>query len=143
MQNQSLNFAVLIAALVAASAVHARSTVPIIDHEKIAVVTGSGKSIDADSVKKAIAAGVASNGRKWELHPAADGKTLQAALSWNANKHTIVVEIVPTATQYSVKYVSSINMKYEVQSGTRVIHPHYNKFVEELIQSIRAELLKL
>src|SRR6267143_6452002 len=142
MQNQSLNFAVLIAALVAASAVHARSTVPIIDHEKIAVVTGSGKSIDADSVKKAIAAG-ASNGRKWELRPAADGKTLQAALSWNANKHTIVVEIVPTATQYSVKYVSSINMKYEVQSGTRVIHPHYNKFVEELIQSIRAELLKL
>jgi|SRR6267378_850577 len=142
MQNQSLNFAVLIAALVAASAVHARSTVPIIDHEKIAVVTGSGKSIDADSVKKAIAAGVASS-RKWELHPAADGKTLQAALSWNANKHTIVVEIVPTATQYSVKYVSSINMKYEVQSGTRVIHPHYNKFVEELIQSIRAELLKL
>jgi len=50
---------------------------------------------------------------------------------------------VPTAMQYSVKYVSSVNMKYEVQSGTRVIHPFYNKYVEELIQSIRAELLKL
>ncbi len=107
------------------------------------IVTGSGKAIDADTVKKAIAAGVASNGRKWELRPAADGKTLQATLSWNSNKHTIVVEIVPTAMQYSVKYVSSVNMKYEVQSGTRVIHPFYNKYVEELIQSIRAELLKL
>jgi hypothetical protein len=54
-----------------------------------------------------------------------------------------MVNIEPTTTEYSVRYANSINMKYEAINGQPVIHPHYNKFVNELIQSIRIELLKL
>jgi hypothetical protein len=123
------------------SAVQARSTVPIVERENLPIVTGSGKPAGLESIKKAIRAGGLT--RNWEIVPAANGKILQGTYTWNNNKHTIMVNIEPTTTEYSVRYANSINMKYEAINGQPVIHPHYNKFVNELIQSIRIELLKL
>jgi hypothetical protein len=131
----------LLGMLLIASAAQARSAVPVVERANQPVVTGSGKPTDAESVKKAIV--TAGTLRNWQIAPAGDGKTLQGSYSWNKNKHTIMVKIEPGASQYSVRYADSVNMKYEVLNGIPSIHPHYNKFVDELIQSIRVELLKL
>jgi hypothetical protein len=56
--------------------------------------------------------------------------------------HTVIVDIVPGPDSYSVRYADSINMKYGVENGSPVIHPFYNKWVDELIDSIRVELKK-
>src|SRR5215208_6435497 len=96
------SLAAMFALLMIASGAQARSTVPIVEHPNMPVVTGSGKAPDAESVKKAIVA--AGTLRRWEVVPAADGKTLQGKYSWNSNKHTIMVTIEPGATQYSVRY---------------------------------------
>jgi hypothetical protein len=133
---------VVIAALLVASAVHAqRSPVAIVDHPSVPVVTGSGKPISQGALTRAIINGGVAGGRKWEVVPAAGGKSLRA--TYRVRSHTVVVDIVPGSDSYSVKYAESINMKYGVDNGTAVIHPFYNTWVDELIQSIRTELLKL
>jgi hypothetical protein len=141
MQNIFRSLVALLGMLLIASAVQARSTVPVVERANQPVVTGSGKPADAESVRKAIV--TAGTQRNWQIAPMADGKALQGTYSWNKNKHTIMVKIEPGAAQYSVRYADSVNMKYEIYNGTPSIHPHYNKFVDELIQSIRVELLKL
>ena len=132
---------VLLGVVLIVSPAQARSTVPIIERVNVPVVTGSGKAPDAEAVRKAIV--TAGTTRNWQIAPLDGGKTLQGTYSWNKSKHTIMVTIEPGATQYSVRYADSVNMKYELHAGTPSIHPHYNKFVDELLQSIRVELLKL
>ncbi|HWA36701.1 MAG TPA: hypothetical protein VG873_02465 [Burkholderiales bacterium] len=138
-----LHIAALLAGLIAAGSVHARSPEPLVEHPQVSVVTGSGKIPDADAFKKAVVGAVAANQRKWRLEHSADGKSMQAKLSWQNDKHSIVVNIVPAGQTYAVRYVSSVNMKYEVVNGQPVIHPFYNKYVDELLTSIRGELIKL
>jgi hypothetical protein len=133
---------VVIAALLAASAVHAqRSPVPIVDRPNVPVVTGSGKPISHEALNRAIMNGGGAGARKWDVVPAAGGKSLRA--TYKVRSHTVVVDIVPGSDSYSVKYAESINMKYGVDNGTPVIHPFYNTWVDELIESIRVELRKL
>jgi hypothetical protein len=140
---RSLHAAVLLAGLIAVGTVQARSPEPLVEHPELGIVTGSGKVPDAEQFKKAVVAAVAANQRKWRLEPAADGKSMQAKLSWQNDKHSIVVNIIPAGSTYAVRYVNSVNMKYEMLNGKPVIHPYYNKYVEELLSSIRGELTKL
>lgn len=130
----------LVGVLVTAPAAFARSTVPVTERE-IAFTGAAGKTLDPETVRQAIISG--GQRRKWDMVPSADGKSIKGSYSWNRNKHSIVLDIRPTATGYSFKYLDSVNLKYEMENGVPYIHPHYNKFVDELIQSIRAELSKL
>ena len=133
--------AVLLAGVLAtAPAVFARSTVPVTERE-IAFTGAAGKTFDAETLRRAIISG--GQRRQWDMVPSADGKSIKGSYSWNRNKHSIVLDIRPTATGYSFKYLDSVNMKYEMENGVPHIHPHYNKFVDDLIQSIRTELSKL
>jgi len=137
--------------------IHAqRQPVPIVNHENMAVVTRSGNAVTAEQVKKAIMDGAVAGKRRWDIAHTAAGK-VQA--TYRVRTHTIVTEIENTATTYSIRYVSSINMKYEVaqpsqqfsttspaisyKEGTPLIHPFYNTWVQELIEAIRGEMLKL
>jgi hypothetical protein len=133
----------LLGMLLIASAVQARSTVAVVERDNVPIVTGSGKPADIQTIKKTIVVAGLAGIRKWEIAPAADGKTLQGTFSWNNNKHSIMVRIEPTTTQYSVHYLDSTNMKYEVLNGKPMIHPFYNKYVEDLVNAIRVEMLKL
>lgn len=129
-------------ALLAAPAVQAqRSPVPIIDRPDVAVVTGSGKPASLEDVKKAIINGGAAGARKWDIVATANGQSLRG--TYKVRTHVIMVDIVPTAASFSVKYADSVNMKFKVEDGTPLIHPFYNRWVDELLESIRLEMRKL
>ena len=130
--------AFLIASTLVAAPAIAREVVPVINHDNIAVATSSGKAPAAEQVKQALL--TAAGARGWEVAPQADGK-LQATLIVR-NKHTIVVEIAYSDQKYSLTYKGSSNMKYGQRDGQPVIHPFYNKWVQDLKEAIRLELLK-
>ena len=143
MKSTSITAALLMAlTLLAAPAAFAqRSAVPIIDRAAVSATTGSGKALSPEALGKAIISGGAAGARKWDVVPVADGKLLRG--TYKVRAHMVAVEIVPGPGTYSIKYADSINMKYAVENGTPVIHPFYNRWVDELIESIRAELRKL
>jgi hypothetical protein len=131
--------AILIASALATSPAIAREPVPIINHDNISVATNSGKTLQLEQVKQAIQA--AAGAKAWTIAFQADGKLL--ATLHVRGKHTIVVEIAYAADKYSLQYRDSTNMKFGELNGSKVIHPFYNKWVLELKDAIRIELLKL
>ena len=116
----------------------ARDPVPIVNHENVVVTTTSGNALTAEQVKQAILNAAAA--KKWTVALQADGK-LEATRN-ERNKHFIVVEIAYANDKYSLNYKGSTNMKYRVVEGNPVIHPYYNRCVQELKDAIRVELLK-
>ncbi len=133
----TLLFSVL---LMASASVCARSAEPVVDWVDQSVTTASGKALTTEELQKVLVR--AAEAKKWLVTPQPDGKAL-ASLSWNGGKHTIVVELTSTTERYSLRYKDSINMKYGMRDEKPVIHPHYNRFVGELRDAIRVELLKL
>lgn len=132
----------------------ARTPVPIINYENIAIATNSGKSIQVDQVKQAISMAATSKG--WRVAYSPDGSLLATLVV--RNKHTVVVKIAYDVNKYSINYNDSNNMKYGIinvqqtmassntdqsHNGQGEIHPYYNKWVLELKDAIRIELLKL
>ncbi|MBS1228783.1 MAG: hypothetical protein H6R17_2060 [Proteobacteria bacterium] len=117
----------------------AREAVPIVNYDDIAVATNSGKAPSAEQVKQAIIAAASNKG--WSIAHQADGQLLATLVV--RNKHTIVVSIACAADKYSLRYKDSINMKFEERDGQQLIHPYYNKWVLDLKDAIRIELLKL
>jgi hypothetical protein len=139
----------------------ARETVPIIEHNDIPVITGSGKPITAEQVRNAITAAAASH--KWDVRKSSSPDVLTATLVVRG-KHTVVASIPYSTEKFSIRYQSSINMKYEladpaptgsidlaklnaptkdIRPGTPMIHPFYNKWVQDLLQAIQVDLKRL
>jgi hypothetical protein len=129
----------LFALILAASApVFARAAVPVVNFANEAVATSSGKPLSAEQLKQIITK--VAQGKNWVVTPMQGGK-LSALLSWKNNKHSIVTEISCVENHYSIKYKNSINMNYEVLDDGPVIHPYYNRYVTDLHNAIRAEML--
>jgi hypothetical protein len=143
----------------------AREPVPIVDYNDITVVTGNGKPVTADQIRTAIT--TAANNLQWEVKKSPNQDLLSATLHVR-NKHTVVVSIPYSVEKYSIRYESSVNMKYRPAGATAsvnynaastvnysfagaaqttgtaaVIHPYYNRWVQELMKSINDELNKL
>jgi hypothetical protein len=149
---------VLIALLTLAIGVYAREPVPIIYYNDIAIVTGTGKPITSEQVRTAIT--TAATAHKWEIAKSPNQDLLSATLRVR-DKHTVVVSIPYSVEKFSIKYESSINMKYSpidttpsykpggisasgpTPVSTPMIHPYYNRWIQELMQSIKLELTKL
>ena len=151
MKTLRIALAMFLAALCTA-AVAQRALVPIVDYKDVSVATSSGKPVTAEQVRDAIAAA----GRRlaWDMAFTANNG-LAGTLVVN-NKHTVSVDISVAPDKYSVKYRSSINMKYGVSGrpsypnaanpvpeGVPVIHPAYNQWVQALVTAIDSELRKL
>lgn len=119
----------------------ARHPVVIIDLPDNTVSTSSGRALTADQVQDAIV--VAAQSRSWQISRSTKGNILQATL-YVGGKHTVVVDVPYSENQYSVFYANSVNMKFSNDPSTKVrlIHPYYNRWVSELREAIRAELLK-
>lgn len=135
----ALRIALFALALFVSGSVLARPPVPMTEVVEQAIATTSGNALPIEQIQQAIR--TAAEGRKWVVSQQPDG-VMVASLSWNANKHTIVVSIASTAERYTITYKDSINMRYGMEDGKPVIHPHYNKFVGELRDAIRVEFLK-
>lgn len=132
--------ALFVLALIVSGSAAARHPEPIVNYANVAVVAASGKPLSVDQVRQAVR--TAAQARGWSVVEQANGK-MAAALSWNGNKHTIGVDISCLPASYSIDYRDSINMKYGTLNGQPIIHPHYNRFVRELNEAIRSELMKL
>lgn len=128
--------AVLIAALAASGGgqVHARTSVPIINHESVTVMPGSGRTPSEADVAKAVREAAASLG--WQVTDAGPGQMVATIVV--RGKHTVSTDIRYTPQNFSVKYRSSVNMNYEPAEGVPgIIHPNYNRWVQSLVDAIR------
>ena len=138
---KSIRFILFALAVLASGSVLGRASVPVVDLVDQPVATASGKALTAEDVQMTIRA--VAEARKWTVVTQPDGR-LAASLSWNGNKHTIVINIACQPDRYSLTYKDSINMNYTTNlDGKPVIHPHFNRFVGELRDAIRVEFMKL
>jgi hypothetical protein len=46
------------------------------------------------------------------------------------------VQVTYSAKSYSIKYVDSTNLHYSQEGGKTLIHPNYNKWMNNLRQAI-------
>lgn len=131
----------VIALLFAPLVAHARQPVPIVDFLENTVFTSSERALTVDQVRDAITA--AAQSRSWQTSRSSKGDALQATLHVRG-KHTVVVEVSYSDKSYSITYANSTNMKFsnDPETSVRLIHPFYNRWVSELREAIRAELLK-
>lgn len=130
----------LAAVFVFSSSALAREPVPIVNPADVQIAAASGKKLSAAEVQQII--GRVAAEKKWIVSAPQNGK-FTASLSWNSNKHTIVVEIACQPDRYSITYKDSVNMKYEVLNGVPRIHPYYDRHINALRDAIRVEFMKL
>ncbi|RZI43896.1 hypothetical protein EGT07_00225 [Herbaspirillum sp. HC18] len=155
MKKTALILHLIFALLTLSGAAGAREAVPIIDYNDVAIFTGTGKPITSEQAASAITS--AALAQKWDITRSSTQNLLSATLHVH-NKHTVVVSIPYSPEKFSIKYGSSVNMKYQpadsaMSSDTATsgqpsspagkIHPYYNRWVQNLLQSIKQELNKL
>jgi hypothetical protein len=133
--------AAAVLSLAAAQAGAQRLPVPIVNHDDIVVQRASGQPATAADVRKAIVAAADATGRKWAISEPTPG---QMVATYHVRTHTVVTEVRYSGSEFSVRYSDSINMKYAPggPSGTGVIHPFYNQWVQDFVQAVRLELNK-
>ena len=133
-----LSLLLLLASMIMTTPALARSTVPAAYLDNLAITSASGASLTASDVEQAIITATGIN--QWSITRKEPGEIIAKLVV--RNKHTIEVKIPYTATQYSLLYLSSDNMKSELKDGITYIHPSYNKWVAALRESIDRELLR-
>jgi hypothetical protein len=131
-------FLAVVLSLVSLHAAAQRMPVPIIDLENVALAAGDGRAPSQAQVKQAIQAAAAA--KQWELKEA--GPASMIATLHVRGKHTVVVDVAYAAGTVSLKYRDSIDMKYGTRDGKRVIHPFYNRWVEDFKEGIRLAATK-
>jgi hypothetical protein len=130
--------AVMLLGLVAGPAA-ARDTVPIVDVINEPLQRADGGRLTDARVMQAIFSAAAQ--RKWSLGHAANG--LVTATLVIRNKHTMVVDIMYSASTISMRYRHSINLKYWVRDGVPYIHPAYNEQAKALLDAIKIEVQRV
>jgi hypothetical protein len=149
------SLAIMASATLVPTAHAARPAVPIVPHDNVPIVSGSGKTLSLDEVRGAIARGAAVH--DWTVSTVHPGE-LVASLNVR-NKHFASVTIKYTETAYSVTYRDSTNLEYQLSRpsasarredfttapppNTPLIHPNYNRWVDTLIRDINMDLRRL
>ncbi len=148
----------------------ARTSVPIVNYENVIVATNSGNTLQAEQVKTAVL--VAAGSKGWSVAHQADGKmlasltvrgkhTIVVEISYTASSYSLHYrdsvnmhyqpdhQLNLTRSQNSYNQVQSQGQgqaQAQTQSGIdsrAVIHPNYNKWVQDLRDAIRIQLLRL
>lgn len=101
---------------------------PIQNVESQPVATAGGGLATAEQVKRAIMA--AGTLRNWQMSESGPG-TLRGVYA--ARNFSAEVKISYSATDFSIHYANSSNLKYSTKKqGVEVIHGNYNKWVANL-----------
>lgn len=125
-----------------ASTAYARSPVPVVNHENVAVTTGTGRAfLSADEVKAAIIAAAGRTQYGWSVTDGEAGTLV--ATTRVRGKHTAVASISYNSSSYSVTYRDSSDLNFKVVNGVPKIHPNYNVWVQQLVDAIRVQLQQL
>ncbi|RCS57493.1 hypothetical protein [Parvibium lacunae] len=90
----------------------------------------------ADRIQRSLLAAAARLG--WVIQPDGVGG-YDASLSLRS--HRVIVNITISNNQFIVKYKESTNLNYEVTSTGTQIHPSYQKWVKNLINETRSNLV--
>ena len=105
---------------------------PILNVTDAVVVAPAGKPVSADQVRLSIVRAGSALG--WQIKEDGPGKLVGTLI---LRSHTAVVEIPYSATSYSIKYRSSIDLN----EGDGQIHKNYNGWIKNLNKGINAQLL--
>lgn len=116
-----------------------RAAVPIINYENVALQGPDGNVPTAEQVKQAILSAAVS--KQWEVREEGPGRML--ATLHVRGKHTVMTDITYAPGTFSMKYRDSVNMKYGAGSdGKGVIHPFYNRWVQDFKEAVRVSSIK-
>ncbi|MBL6751632.1 MAG: hypothetical protein ISP90_13985 [Nevskia sp.] len=123
----------LLAAIVLASAsAEARHrAVPLKDPPPLTVPLGVA---EADVARAIIFAGAT---RQWKV---TDRKPGDIVLEYAPREFSVTVDVKYDAHTVNISYVGSKNMEYEQENGMAVIHPNYNRWVNNLAHDIDSQL---
>jgi hypothetical protein len=107
--------------------------VPIMDITDATIVTASGTALSKADVRSAIVNAGSNLG--WEIE---DTNPDMLVLTIKLRAHMAVIEIPYSATNYSIKYRTSVNL--DAKSG--LIHKNYNGWIKNLTRDINVQLKK-
>ena len=107
------------------------TSVPIMNVDNAAVPATSGKPLTKEQVRAAIIR--AGGGLGWQMKDETPDMMVGTLV---LRSHTAVVEIPYSATSFSIKYRSSINLD---QNGGN-IHKNYNGWIQNLHKGINTQL---
>lgn len=123
-----------VAVLVMAVVVAGCTSAPIMNVDNAAVSAASGKPLTQDQVRGAIIRAGTALG--WQMKDEGPNKLIGTLM---LRTHTAVVEIPYSATDFSIKYRSSVNLD---ESGGK-IHKNYNGWIQNLNRGINAQISAL
>jgi hypothetical protein len=118
----------------------AKSLVPIIDHTDVQLHSFNNKTLSVDQVRKAIV--LAGAKHTWDFESGDSENSLVGTLVVRG-KHTVVIDIKIEKSSLSITYKNSVNLNFKELNGKKLIHPNYNKWIQDLITNIRAEASNL
>lgn len=130
---QRLRLAALIVVSVLLIASCGRS-IPLVNVED--ALLKAPQSATTDTITEAILRSGAQRG--WKMRMLQPG-LIRGKIVVN-NKHTVEVDITYNETDFSINYVNSINMNYNILSGVPYIHPKYNSWVRILKEDIQDQI---
>jgi hypothetical protein len=135
-----LHRGLLVAALFFAMALPgvAAAAADLVDWQNVSAVTGSGKPATAEEIKRAFMVGGARRG--WNCVDNGPDKMVCTVV---VRTHTLVMDLGYEPGKYSLKYKDSINLDYKDEAGKKTIHRAYISWNTNLMNDVRAELLRL
>jgi hypothetical protein len=123
-----------VAVLVMAVVVAGCTSAPIMNVDNAVVSSASGKPLTQDQVRGAIIRAGTALG--WQMKDEGPNKLIGTLM---LRTHTAVVEIPYSATSFSIRYRSSVNLD---ESGGK-IHKNYNGWIQNLNRGINAQISAL
>ena len=129
-----MRFFTSVAVLVMAVVVAGCTSAPIMNVDNAVVSSASSKPLTQDQVRGAIIRAGTALG--WQMKDEGPNKLLGTLM---LRTHTAVVEIPYSATSFSIKYRSSVNLD---ESGGK-IHKNYNGWIQNLNRGINAQISAL
>ena len=122
--------AVVVAA--AAPAALARNTA-LMDPGQITLTAPVGQAASAAKVRHAIV--LAGMARGWTIVEEQPGRL---KLNFNkGNKHRATIEVRYDERSFGIRYLESYNLDYALKDGQVLIHPNYNRWVNNLAHDTR------
>jgi hypothetical protein len=97
----------------------------------------AGKTYTTAELRKAIISGGARH--SWQLAGDIPGK-IRLQLDSKKGDYQLVVDVIYDAKNYSVKYVTSQGLRYREESGARMIHSSFGRWMKNLTDAINTEL---
>lgn len=132
MKTTMCNLALALAFAVTSSAVLAREA-PLKDPGRIDLALPSGQTASATKVRQALVLAGASRG--WTVVGDAPGKL--KLLFNKGDKHRVTVDVSYDERGFEIRYVESHNLNYAQKDGQTMIHPNYNRWVNNLAHDTR------